>query len=352
MWRKNFRENYLLTDGFEFLPEGMVSMCYPADHNNGMFIPNWAMFFVVELEEYLQRSNDREMVDALKPRVMGIINYFSKFLNEDGLLESLESWVFVEWSNANDFLQDVSYPTNMLYTSVLQSAADLYDMPELAVQAKKMRQTIKKQSFNGTFFVDHAVRENGKLVVQNDITEVCQYYAFFFGGYEFNEFPELWKTLVNDFGPKRKVNNPYPKVHFANALLGMPMRFNLLAKDNKEQQILEECVDYYTPMYEKTGTLWEHDGTHASCNHGFASQICHVFYRDVLGLSVDIISKTVSVKFSDLDIEYCKGQMPVGNDIVALDWKKKGNTIEYKLELPKGYKAKIVNHTGKKLVKK
>ena len=61
---KNFFENYLLPAKFAFLPEGMLPMCYPADHNDGVFIPNWALWFVVELEEYLARSGDREMVDA------------------------------------------------------------------------------------------------------------------------------------------------------------------------------------------------------------------------------------------------------------------------------------------------
>ena len=27
---------------FAFLPDGMLPMCYPADHNDGVFIPNWA----------------------------------------------------------------------------------------------------------------------------------------------------------------------------------------------------------------------------------------------------------------------------------------------------------------------
>lgn len=37
----NFYENYALADSFQFLPDGMLPMCYPADHNDGVFIPNW-----------------------------------------------------------------------------------------------------------------------------------------------------------------------------------------------------------------------------------------------------------------------------------------------------------------------
>ena len=60
------RSSYLMFGRrFEFLPEGMLPMCYPADHNDGVFIPNWALWFVVQLEEYAQRNGDRDMVDAV-----------------------------------------------------------------------------------------------------------------------------------------------------------------------------------------------------------------------------------------------------------------------------------------------
>ncbi len=123
---RNFLENFLLPERFEFLPEGMLPMCYPADHNDGVFIPNWALWFVLELEEYLERSGDRATVNALQGRVLALFDYFERFRNEDGLLEKLESWVFVEWSKANHFVQDVNYPSNMLYAAALAAAGRIY----------------------------------------------------------------------------------------------------------------------------------------------------------------------------------------------------------------------------------
>ena len=90
----NLFENFRLPDTFAHLPDGMVPMCYPSDHYDGVFIPNWALWFVVQLEEYLARSGDRETVQALEPRVMKLLDYFKRFRNSDGPLEKLESWVF------------------------------------------------------------------------------------------------------------------------------------------------------------------------------------------------------------------------------------------------------------------
>ena len=347
----NFLENFWLTSGFENLPEGMIGMCYPADHINGNFIPNWAMFFVIELEDYLIRTKDTELVEALKPRVLGIVEYFKKFMNEDGLLESLEKWVMVEYSSANDFVQDVNYPSNMVYTDVLRAAANMYNMPELARQAEDMQKTIIEQSFNGEFFVDNAVRKDAELVVTNNISEACQYFALYFlDGDTKKEFAGLWNNLVTVFGPKRMDHNPYPDIDFVNAFIGMPLRLELLAQDERIAQLLDESVDYYNYMAELTGTLWEHKSHNRSCNHGFASHIVHVLYRDVLGISPDNDEKTIHIKFSKLDLSFCKGQMPVGDQIVSLEWEKKDDAIVYKLQLPDGYKASILNHSGLELI--
>ena len=45
------------------IPQGMLPMCYPSDHVNGNFIPNWAMWFVIELEGRVPRTQQRPAND-------------------------------------------------------------------------------------------------------------------------------------------------------------------------------------------------------------------------------------------------------------------------------------------------
>ncbi len=73
---KNFIENFLLPERFGDIDEGMLPMCYPSDHRDHNYIPNWAMWFVIELEEYLDRSGDRETIDRARKRVYDLIGYF------------------------------------------------------------------------------------------------------------------------------------------------------------------------------------------------------------------------------------------------------------------------------------
>jgi len=282
MVERNFLENFLLPDSFKCLPEGMLPMCYPADHYDCTFIPNWAMWFVVELEEYLERSGDRELVDRAKPRVYKLLQYFKRFENEDGLLEKLESWVFVEWSRSNELVQDVNFPSNMLYAKVKRVVANLYGDEGLVKEAEELEKTIREKSYNGRFFCDNLVRVGGRLVPLGECTESCQYYAFHTGIATPETFPELWETLLKDFGPKRKQNNKYPEVAFANAFIGNYLRLDILHRYGRYEEILDNIDGYFYYMAEKTGTLWEHDSTVASCSHGFASHV--IYWLDRMGM--------------------------------------------------------------------
>ena len=273
---KAFLENFLLAEQFACLPDGMLPMCYPADHYDGNFIPNWAMWFLLELDEYIRRSGDCTFAERAKPRVYGLIQYFASFENEYGLLEKLEKWVFVEWSRANDpdVVQDINFPTNMLYARMLQIAGALYSDPVLLEKSQKLHETIRQRSFNGSFFTDNERRTEQGLVNPGNITEVCQYYAFFMGTADKQTYPELWQMLVRDFGPHRAADC-YPDVAAANAFIGDYLRLELLYLDGQTEKLLQDLKEYFTPMAERTGTLWEHNQPSASCCHGFAA---HVLY--------------------------------------------------------------------------
>jgi alpha-L-rhamnosidase len=98
---KNLFENYLLPDHFPDIPDGVLPMCYPSDHIGGLFVTQWPLWFVIQLEQYLERSGDHEMVAGLRSRVLKVFDYFRPFQNADGLLQDLKGWVFVEWSKSN-----------------------------------------------------------------------------------------------------------------------------------------------------------------------------------------------------------------------------------------------------------
>jgi alpha-L-rhamnosidase len=342
-----FFQNFLLPGSFAHLPEGMLPMCYPADHYNGQFIPNWALWFVLQLQEYLGRSGNHEMLRALRQKIVKLFDYFRLFLNQDGLLENLKGWIFIEWSAANNYTQDVNYPTNMLYAAALEAAGKMYGMQAWGEQAAAVRKAIRKQSFDGQFFVDNAVRKGGKLVPTRYRTETCQYYAFYLGTATPEAYGTLWNVLVKDFGPSREKTQRYPDIPASNAFIGNVLRLELLSRYGSCRQLIDESRKYLLHMAERTGTLWENIDTRASLDHGFASHIVNVLYRDVLGLyQIDWVNKRVHVRFTDTTLDSCEGRVPVPEGAVSLRWKKQDGKISYRLDVPAGYAITVENKGG------
>jgi len=270
---RSFLENFLHEEDFACHPHGVFPMCYPSDHYNGEYIPQYHFHLMLELQEYHQRTGDDDLIRRFRPRIEETLAFFEGYENSDGLLERLDKWNFIEWSRANQLVMDVNYPTNMIYSAALTAMGQLYGNPKWLEKAEKVKQEVLRQSFDGTFFVDNAVRKDGKLVLSGEHTEVCQYYAISFGIVTPESHPWLFQTLIHDFGPDREKTGAWPEVHPAAPFIGFFLRLDALMRYGYYDQVRKNIEGYFYPMAQKTGTLWESVGVAMSCNHGFASYV-------------------------------------------------------------------------------
>lgn len=322
--------------------EAARPVCYPADHPNGNFIPNWMMWLVLETDEYLLRSGDRRTADALKPRLAKAVEYLWRFRNKDGLLERLPAWVFVEWSKANSLVRDVNYPSNMLWARMLECMDRLYGMPELAAEAERVHETVRRQSWTGEWFCDNALRQpDGSLKLSGECTETCQYYAFMFKTATPETHPALWNVLLADFGPARGKTKKHRQIHFSNAFIGNYLRLELLSRDGRDRQVLAETKGFFDHMAKRTGTLWEHTGAKASCNHGFASHVAALYVRNVLGIEkIDHAAKTVAVRTTDVPLDFCEATLPVPGGELTYGWRRENGGLQRTFSAPAGWTLK------------
>ena len=281
LMEKQFLENFIIAPSSEHLPSGMLDMCYPSDHYNGTYIISWAMWYVAELYDYTKRTGDQEVKKSAKQLVYNLLEFLKGQENSDGLLEKLPGWVFVEWSKANDLVQDINYPTNMLYSYILRKIGEMYDDSKAMCKGENLKQLILKRSFNGEFFVDNEVYRGNKSVLTGETSETCQYHAFFFDIATPESHSELWNKLITEFGPDREKKGIYPNVYPSNAFTGNYLRLNCLLRYGLYDKLRSEITGYFTDMAEKTGTLWENMSAKASCNHGFASYAAFLLYNAV-----------------------------------------------------------------------
>lgn len=276
-----FLENFNLSETPE-LPNGMLPDCYPAQHDSGEFIPTYAMWYVIQVGEYYRRTADRTIVDGAKEKAYALYEYFQRFKNEDGLLENLEGWVFVEWSicNTKEYTCGVNYPANMVYAEMLKTMSELYEDDALCEEAASVRATILRQSYTGEFFVDNATREKGILCRRDDhVSETCQYYALFFGYCPDEAFAERMKI---EFGPFR-LEKSWEEIGRSNILPGHYLRFFWLCEIGENDRVVEELHKCLKHMYAYSGTLWEKDAPTDSLSHGFTSAAAVILVKALTG---------------------------------------------------------------------
>lgn len=268
-----FLENYRLFCNDGSLPEGVLPMCYPSDtEDSNKFIPQWTMWYILEVGEYLDHRAPDADRELFRPSVEGLLAFYRRYENADGLLEKLPSWNFVEWSVANQWTHDVNYPTNFLYAAVLDAAYRLYGDPSLPARAEQVRRAAREQSFDGRVFLDHAIRdENGVLVRQPHCSEAGQYYAILFGDPDLTDpkYAELLRLIRSVFGPVRK--EECPDIAPINAFIGAYLRLDVLLKLKEYDLLRSDVADFFGQMNRDTGTLWEYRERHGSRDHGFAS---------------------------------------------------------------------------------
>ncbi len=277
-----FLENYALAPSLASLPGGMLPMCYPAEHAAGTYIPNWALWWLLELDAYRARTGDEETVAASRPKIGPLLAWFDRYAGPEGLLEDLPGWVFVEWSACNDpdHVRGVNFPTNFLWAAALEAAARLLGRPDLAARGASVRAAAARLAWDGEWFDDNALRGgDGALRRAGHPTETGQYYAFYFGAADPAARPALWERLCAEFGPSRDAARTWPGIPPSNAIVGAYLRLELLLRDGRAEQCLRECRGFFAPMARLTGTLWENLSPEASLDHGFASSAAWLIRR-------------------------------------------------------------------------
>ncbi len=302
-----FLENFVLAPRYpKAVPEGAMPGGYPG----AGLLSTYMMWYVLQCGEYVARAGDdgSEFAEFAKTRIMRNIDFLSKYENADGLLEDLPGWVFIEWSHAAKLVKGINYPANMLWTKTLDCAAKLYGRADFAGKAARLREKIRSRSFDGKYFHDQELKgKDGRYAINPDRTETCQYYAFFTGVATKELYPDLWRRMVDGFGPGRTSDGLYPSDMFFGRLL----RLDLLARDGHAAKTAAEIKNYLLGMAKESGTLWEFADGHDSRCHAFAAYAAMLLVRDVAGFTVDDVRKTVAVSQGDTPLSSCRIVLPV-----------------------------------------
>lgn len=267
---RNFLENYAACGGGGFIPEEVFPMCYPADHPDGKFIPNWGLWLILEVYRFEKADPAYGMAEKFRERFAKFAGWLSKFIDAEGLLENTDGWCFVEWSRANELTKDVNFPTNMLFCAAMKAMAELYGEREYAAIAERAESAVYRYGFDGEYFFDRALRKGEALERDPERTETCQYYAFYFGFADRKRNPRLYETMFEKIRSFRTADDGYG-MYPADAFIGVYLKLDYLYRTGEWDLLKEEVKNYFLFQAEETGTFWEYREPRASCCHGFAA---------------------------------------------------------------------------------
>ena len=81
--------------------DGMLPMAAAGDAEAGeiAIIPDWALHWVHAVWNLYRYVGDRDEIAALMPVVEGVLRWFEPYVDDDGLLRDVISWVIIDWAS-------------------------------------------------------------------------------------------------------------------------------------------------------------------------------------------------------------------------------------------------------------
>jgi len=61
-------------------------------------IPGFSLYWIMAIEQYIRYTGKDDLLESFFPVIQRILSWFFKFLSNDGLVEDLPHWLFVDWA--------------------------------------------------------------------------------------------------------------------------------------------------------------------------------------------------------------------------------------------------------------
>ncbi|OUP83981.1 hypothetical protein B5F07_09010 [Lachnoclostridium sp. An169] len=344
---KDFIENFMLTD-----PEknwnGFFPEVYPgvrgADGDVG--IRNWSFWLMLELCDYYERSGDREFIDRCRNRVERFMEGVLSLRGKSGLLE-IPGSLFVDWSlsNSKAAMEPISVPVNCLAARMMDELGKLYDRADWRRTAEEMRGIIRGLDKGGIMSGsgDGAIVENtsGQIRLRRGECRTESGTALeIWSGFHLED-REYIRQFINAMGtcPKER---PDPNIGRSNLFIGLMIRFDVLARLGRTEELIREWKDLYLEELRiGSGTFFE--GVHASSGcHGFNAYTGCLIKEQILGLGeLNQRTKTVRIAPHPGRLFWAYGSARCEDGMIFLRWSadQDEHVLDMQLLLPEGWKA-------------
>ena len=338
---------------------GMVMMATTCDLEAAkrVFIPDFALLWVLTAEKYFLYTGDLEIIRELFQEMVRLINWFRFYLDENDLLCDVSGWTFIDWSVELGKKGEVAV-VNALFIGALNAVSSfalqlgykdiVEEYDELAIRIRDAI-NIKLWDEKRGLYVDSCWKGKKGRVVSQHANAALIY---------FNIAPkERWDRIFNTildekqvkltrswrwdkerlFDPEKDIIMVQP--FFSAFLLGALRKAGII------EEVLDNIRRKWGPMVEKSPTLWETwqlTETTSTC-HGFSSAPTYFLSTLVLGvLPVVTGFKRFQIRIPLCDISWAKGTVPTPLGAISVKWERIDEKISVYLDIPEGLEGEVL----------
>lgn len=320
-------------------PEGMVLASAPMKYEQ--ITATFSYFYLMMIEKYLWYSGDRDFVRPLLPSILAVLDWFERYLNEDGVVGCTDYGKFIDWVKGwkSGFCYDEAATEPIVITSLMQlyclrAAAEIFrsfgkegTASDLEVQYDRL-----KKAVNAVYYDEAAGMYRDR--VGGGFSEHSQIWAVLSGAAE-GEKARRVMTCCDGEGVSRCSYSYRFFKYRAYEACGRSVP-------------LDELLEPWKYMLTLGATTWfEVPGDTRSDCHGWSSVPLYELTTRVLGIRRTETGVTVAPEVGDLS--YARGSFYTPEGIVHVSWTKENGTGELTVSSPEGLRKHIELPNGRTL---
>ncbi len=336
--------------GASQMSDGLLQANYPSTHVQ--IIPNFTLYWVLMLRDYLRYTDDRSTVKSLLGIMDKAFCAFEDLKDENGLIKPTKYWNYTDWVEGWDYgvlpgaNEEPSVITCLLYAAAHRAAAEIcealgnsFRAAEYCARAEEMAANVNK------FFFD---AEAGLYRNVPSRREFSQHAALWAVLAEAVTGEEAGRSIDRAFSNEVKIAVPS---HSMNHYF-----FRALEKADRYEYAPRLFAGWKT-MLDNHCTTWCEGPTHprSEC-HAWSSAPMYEFSAMLMGVyptgngySRVRIKPVTNV----LECNEVSGTVPTPHGVICVDWKKEADNFTLHVTLPTAtMEAEVILPNGDRHIQK
>jgi hypothetical protein len=344
-------------------PDGMLPMAVAGDAEAADFtiIPDWALHWVHSVWNLYRYVGDREEIASLLQVAEGVVRWFERFCDDDGLPTDVYSWVIIDWASVHT--EGVSSSVCGLWGRALLELAEMAEWLGDAGRAERARAThsrlragferlwdegrgryvdsmvagvqrpMASQHGQASAIVGGLVPADRLPQLVDVLTDRSRHVHATFG----HQGPATPNSGINVGGPYLRAAHPAPWWDVSEQVVVAQPFFRYVVHDalvdaGRSDLIVDQCLDWAIAL-ERCPTSWTECWFGGTVSHGWSSTPTRDLMQRVLGVTpAEPGFATAAVAPALGSLEWARGRLPTpaGPITIVVD----RTTVEIDTPLP------------------